>query len=250
MKANSFKIETKNTFPHSSGIASSASGMAALAMCLVKLEALLSDVDINAYYTTKASFLARLGSGSASRSIQGPIVVWGAHEAIQNSNNLFGIPYPYDVHKNFSNYQDTILLVDKGEKQVSSSVGHDLMHNNPYAAERFKEANTNLAKLEGIFKSGDLSGFMAIVESEALQLLMATSQSLVNTIDHSPEDAFEQQIIFARIGGSTESMPMHQICHHVLNHSTYHRGQIVTLLRHVGYNDITSTDLLNFYNRK
>src|SRR5690606_36331115 len=39
-----FKIETSNTFPHSSGIASSASGMSALALCLMSVEKALSSV--------------------------------------------------------------------------------------------------------------------------------------------------------------------------------------------------------------
>ena len=38
LKDYHFKIETSNTFPHSSGIASSASGMSALALCLVSIE--------------------------------------------------------------------------------------------------------------------------------------------------------------------------------------------------------------------
>ena len=194
LKEYKFKIETKNTFPHSSGIASSASGMSALAVCLVQLEQQLSSTPrqnesfglalghqhslinqkqnnrLPSVAEVKASFLARLGSGSASRSIEGPLVVWGTHPEIEGSSNLFGVKYPDAVHENFSNYQDTILLVDKGEKQVSSTVGHDLMHNHPYSAERFKEANNNLAKLKTIFKSGDISAFIEIVESEALQL--------------------------------------------------------------------------------
>lgn len=175
LKEYTFKIETKNTFPHSSGIASSASGMSALAMCLVVMELRLraSNKEISAISEDeiqKASFLARLGSGSASRSVEGPVVVWGEHPNIEGSSNLFGIKYPYAIHKNFSNYQDTILLVDKGEKQVSSTVGHDLMHNNPYSEIRFKEANDNLFKMKSVFESGDLSTFIEIVESEALQL--------------------------------------------------------------------------------
>jgi diphosphomevalonate decarboxylase len=34
--------------------------------------------------------------------------------------------------------------VDKGEKQVSSTLGHDLMHNHPYAERRFLQAHENL----------------------------------------------------------------------------------------------------------
>ncbi|WCO01240.1 diphosphomevalonate/mevalonate 3,5-bisphosphate decarboxylase family protein [Psychroserpens ponticola] len=174
-----FKIETSNTFPHSSGIASSASGMSALALCLMSIERNLSSAleETDKYFNQKASFLARLGSGSACRSIEGDLIVWGAHKEIDGSSDLFGVKYPHGVHQNFKNYQDTILLVDKGKKQVSSTVGHDLMHNHPFAIRRFEQAHENMSKLINIFKNGDVDAFVKIVESEALTLhaMMMTS---------------------------------------------------------------------------
>ncbi|WP_456438526.1 diphosphomevalonate/mevalonate 3,5-bisphosphate decarboxylase family protein [Psychroserpens sp.] len=177
LKEYHFKIETSNTFPHSSGIASSASGMSALALCLMSLEKELSENISQDYFNQKASFLARLGSGSACRSIEGNLIVWGTHQNIDGSSDLFGVKYPYEVHQNFKNYQDTILLVDKGEKQVSSTVGHDLMHNHPFATRRFAQAHESMSKLIKIFKNGDLDAFLKIVESEALTLhaMMMTS---------------------------------------------------------------------------
>ena len=173
-----FTIKTSNSFPHSSGIASSASGMSALALCLVSLEQMLVGSDFSKEeFIKKASFLARLGSGSACRSIEGSLVVWGEHLAIPGSADYYGVQYPFEVHDNFKNFRDTILLVDKGEKQVSSTVGHDLMHNHPFAGERFKQANGNLQKLIDVFKKGDLNTFIQVVESEALTLhaMMMTS---------------------------------------------------------------------------
>ncbi|RKE98426.1 diphosphomevalonate decarboxylase [Ichthyenterobacterium magnum] len=172
-----FKIETANTFPHSSGIASSASGMSALALCLMSIEKELDSDIPEEFFIQKASFLARLGSGSACRSLKGDLVVWGKHEEIDESSDLFGVKYPFEVHENFKNFHDTILLVDKGEKQVSSTVGHNLMYNHPFAKERFKQAHKNLSELINVFKVGDLKTFINIVESEALTLhaMMMTS---------------------------------------------------------------------------
>ncbi len=172
-----FLINTKNTFPHSSGIASSASGMAALAMNLMSLEKLLNPEMTSEYFFEKASFLARLGSGSACRSVKGAVVVWGKHSEFTESSDLFGIEFPETIHNNFKNYQDTILLVDKGEKQVSSTVGHDLMHNHPFAKQRFLQAHDNLSKLKKVLENGNLEQFIEIVESEALTLhaMMMTS---------------------------------------------------------------------------
>jgi diphosphomevalonate decarboxylase len=170
LSAYHFVIETSNTFPHSSGIASSASGMSALALCLMQIEQQLSSDISKELFNKKASFLARLGSGSACRSVEGDLIVWGTHANIEGSSDLVGIKYPYEVHQNFKNYHDTILLVDKGEKQVSSTVGHNLMHDHPFAEQRFAQAHSNMDALISVLKSGNLSAFISIVEREALTL--------------------------------------------------------------------------------
>ncbi|AWH84807.1 diphosphomevalonate decarboxylase [Flavobacterium album] len=176
LKDYHFTIDTRNTFPHSSGIASSASGMAALAMNLMSLERLLNPDMTDAYFYSKASFLARLGSGSACRSVKGSVVVWGEHAEIEGSSDLFGVPFE-NVHDVFRSYKDTILLVDKGEKQVSSTVGHDLMHGHPFAERRFAQAHENLSITKKALTDGDVDTFIKIVESEALTLhaMMMTS---------------------------------------------------------------------------
>ena len=143
----------------------------------MSLEQKLNPTLTQEFINTKASFLARLGSGSASRSIEGPLVVWGKHPEIKGSSDLYGIKFPYKLHPVFENYQDAILLVDKGEKQVSSTIGHNLMHEHPFAENRFKQANENLSKLSEILQNGNTKDFINLVESEALTLhaMMLTS---------------------------------------------------------------------------
>lgn len=170
LKNHHFTIETSNSFPHSSGIASSASGMAALALCFVDLEQQLYGSLSQDEFIKKASFLARLGSGSACRSLQGPLVEWGVHEGIMGSTDLYGIPYPGAVHDVFKDYQDSILLVHKGQKQVGSTQGHGLINGHPFAEARFAKAHQNMDALATILEQGDLEGFMALVEGEALML--------------------------------------------------------------------------------
>lgn len=170
LKEYLLEIHSKNSFPHSSGIASSASGMSALALGIMSIEKEINpDMDTE-FFNLKSSFLARLGSGSASRSVEGPLVEWGKHIDFKTSSDLFGIKYPHKLHDVFKTYRDTILLVDKGEKTVSSTVGHGLMHGNPFAEARFQQAHDNLAKLVPVLESGDLTKFIEIVESEALSL--------------------------------------------------------------------------------
>ena len=178
LKEYEFLIESENSFPHSSGIASSASAMAALASCLVAIESKIEGTDFTtAEKNQKASRLARLGSGSAARSIEGPIMVWGKHDLVTGSNDDYAVVFDKPIAPIFQNFQDTILLIDKGEKQVSSTVGHGLMKNHPFAKQRFLEANKNLSVLSKCLVDGDMETFIKIVEHEALSLhaMMLTS---------------------------------------------------------------------------
>lgn len=166
-----FIIKTENTFPHSSGIASSASGFGAIAKCLMSLDDQFSEKSDHDFKLGKASFLARLGSGSACRSLYEGLVVWGKTEEVEESSDLFAVPYSNDeIHPIFKNFNDWVLLIHEGEKSVSSTVGHGLMNTNPYAERRFQEAHENFAKLKTILSSGDMEGFIKLVEHEALTL--------------------------------------------------------------------------------
>jgi diphosphomevalonate decarboxylase len=162
---------TENTFPHSSGIASSASGFGAISKCLMELDEIFSGKLSDEFKLKKASFLARLGSGSACRSFENGLIVWGETNAVINSSDLFAVPYPNsEIHPVFKSFNDWVLLIHEGEKSVSSTVGHGLMDTNPYAERRFQEAHENFAILKQILKSGDLNGFIKMVEHEALTL--------------------------------------------------------------------------------
>ena len=171
------KIKSENSFPHSSGIASSASAMAALSLNLMDLERQLFPDMTASFFHQKASFLARLGSGSAARSVQGPITIWGKNKSLNQSSDLYALPFGADINPVFKTYQDCILLVDKGVKTVTSSQGHELMYKHPFAEQRFLQATRNLSALMLIMKTGDLDAFIKIVELEALTLhaMMMTS---------------------------------------------------------------------------
>lgn len=164
-------IRTENTFPHSSGIASSASGFGAIAKCLMELDDLFNGKSDLEFKLKKASFLARLGSGSACRSLYEGLVVWGKTEEVRQSSDLYAVPFPEkEIHSVFKNFNDWVLLIHEGEKSVSSTVGHGLMNTNPYAERRFQEAHENFTLLKSILKSGDMKSFIQLVEHEALTL--------------------------------------------------------------------------------
>lgn len=178
-------IDSKNTFPHSSGIASSASSMSALIMCLLDIENQIlgkEEMDLQ-----KASYFSRLGSGSASRSIFPKAALWGETNFLKESSNQFAIGLDTILHPNFQNYCDSILIISKKEKTTSSRAGHLLMNDNPYAFVRYEVAKQNVNNLFEILKSGNYDDFIPIVESEAMQLhaLMMCSTPSVVLIQHN-----------------------------------------------------------------
>lgn len=165
----SLKMNSSNSFPHSSGIASSASSMSALALCLVDIESGLFGLEKDEDFYKKASYAARLGSGSASRSVYGDFCIWGITEHIENSSDEYALPLQ-TVHPMFQNLHDDILIVSAKEKSVSSSAGHQLMETNPFAEVRYEQAKNKLTSLSKSIAEGDIEHFGKIVEEEAMTL--------------------------------------------------------------------------------
>ena len=164
-------INSENSFPHSSGIASSASSMSALALCLCSIEReLFGTLLDNNEFMRKASYIARLGSGSACRSICAKIGIWGELEKLADSSDLFAVSHTENIHQDFLTFHDDILIISGDKKHVSSSAGHALMNNNVYAQARFAQAKGRVEELLTVLNTGDLDRFGEICESEALTL--------------------------------------------------------------------------------
>ncbi len=139
-KKYNYHVESKNNFPTAAGFASSASGFAAMAKALQGAMKELEPQLYEKYFAddAKLSVFARLGSGSATRSIpsEGGVVIW--HRGI-DPNYPFG---PEEVspstkeHVIFSSYAESLFpaehwpelriiytKVRKGEKAVKSRAG-------------------------------------------------------------------------------------------------------------------------------
>ncbi len=176
-------IHSTNSFPHSSGIASSASAMSALSLCLCDLQQQLDKKKLPAdKFLQRASVFARLGSGSAARSVYPLISQWGKTKSVKGSSDEYAIPFEKNLHKVYKNFQNTILIASSQEKKVSSRVGHSLMKTNPFAKTRYAQAETNLKNIIGALKTGDLEKFGAIAEEEAMTLhalMMCSSPSFI-----------------------------------------------------------------------
>ncbi|GET34251.1 diphosphomevalonate decarboxylase [Prolixibacter bellariivorans] len=174
------EFRSANTFPHSTGIASSASSMSAIALCLVDMEQQLGlrkppTQDV----FRRASFLARLGSGSACRSVYGGWVTWGEDGLLPESSDRYASPLEQTVPEQWQNLRDAILIVNSDRKKVSSSAGHGLMSNHPFAEGRYRQARKHLNCMMLALQNSDEKTFIEVVENEALtlhSLLMTSSE--------------------------------------------------------------------------
>ncbi len=173
-------FKSENNFPHSTGIASSASSMAALALCLVSMEEIITHNKLNRDdFFCRASTIARLGSGSASRSVFGGLVSWGLIPSLEQSADEYATPFIIHSTSRLNTIRDIILIVSAKEKSVSSTMGHSLMNHHPYKEGRKAQANENMVKIiEGIRKD-NYQAIAEISENEALSLhaLLMTSGS-------------------------------------------------------------------------
>lgn len=170
-------IHSKNSFPHSAGLASSASSMSALALCMVSLEQLIYKRFSDKEFFQKASFISRLASGSACRSVFPCFAVWGRSDHIQGSHDGYAVACER-FHPDFASMHDDIVIVDSGQKSVSSTAGHALMNEHPFEESRYKQARKHVEELNQVLITGDMERFGEIAELEAMTLhaLMMCSQ--------------------------------------------------------------------------
>lgn len=171
-----FTINSLNTFPHSTGIASSASGMSALALSLLSVIKETGNFE-GTYdeFLKEASFFARHGSGSACRSLYGPYAIWGESK---NTHSFNEWAVPFEPHSEFVEMNDSILIFSKKPKKVGSTVGHSLMKSHPYRKARIEQVQQNMSKLLPAMEQGDFEIWQQVTENEAMSLhgLMMASE--------------------------------------------------------------------------
>lgn len=106
-----FEVRTRNNIPTAAGLASSASGFAALVKALDQLMGW-------GFNPRELSMLARLGSGSASRSLYEGFAVWHAGQRADGMDS-----YAEGVSKHWKKLRVGILEVSKVRKKVGSTEG-------------------------------------------------------------------------------------------------------------------------------
>lgn len=76
-----------------------------------------------------------------------------------------------------------------------------------------------------------------------------TSDDLKQYIFDLSEEKLTEKFSFSNREGTAFFMERYKALVHVFNHSTYHRGQLITLLRQVGFTGVGTTDLINYYRK-
>ena len=86
-------------------------------------------------------------------------------------------------------------------------------------------------------------------KEETIELWKRSTAGLKKFMDEFDEAGMMDILVFKRINGDRYEMPHYQVFAHIFNHSTYHRGQLVTMLRQAGFTNVGSTDKLGFYRK-
>lgn len=127
-----FVVRSSNNFPHSAGLASSASSFAALTKCAMLALTELTDQPIPSIETQAQ--LSRQGSGSSCRSFFAPWVIW---EGARVSS--IDLPYAPLIHQ--------AVIITHEEKEISSKEAHQRVRTSPEYPERKARATQRLQEL-------------------------------------------------------------------------------------------------------
>jgi len=158
------RVVSKNTFPQSSGVGSSASGFAALTLAATKAIGLdCSEKEL--------SILARQGSGSASRSVPTGFVEW---IAAASSNESFAYTIaPY----NHWDIRDIIAIIETSPKRVSSTKGHLQINTSAFYNARLAKLHQTLAEVRTAILEKNFRMFGEAIEAEAISLHVVSMTS-------------------------------------------------------------------------
>lgn len=163
------QVVSHNNFPMAAGIASSASGFAALTVA--GCHALGLELT-----PTQLSALARRGSGSASRSLFGGFVEWEAGH--DDASSVAHTLYPPD---HWALY-DLVAVVSRDVKMVSSEGGHKLAATSPLLGGRLESLQLALPAVRQAIADRDLPRLGLIIEQDALAMhavMMTSTPSLL-----------------------------------------------------------------------
>ncbi|VBB32246.1 unnamed protein product [Acanthocheilonema viteae] len=154
-----FRIVSEISFPVQAGLASSAAGFAAIAYGLGQIYQLT---------TSDIVRIARMGSGSACRSILSGLVHWKAGAAEDGSDCICETVFPEDY---WPNLRSLILVTSHDAKKVGSSNGmQSTVKTSKLLQARMDIVPKQIMKLKNAFRDRDFGKFAEVVMSDSGQL--------------------------------------------------------------------------------
>jgi diphosphomevalonate decarboxylase len=172
-----FRVATENSFPAEAGLASSASGFAALAVAVAAALGRdpLGDPARGGLGGAELSSLARRsGSGSAARSVLGGYVEWPAAAAGGSDDDPRAAALAPASHWALA---DVVAVVESEPKAVSSLDGHRLAPTSPHFERRLAELPRRLAEVRAAIAARDLARLGPVLEEEAVELHLIAMSS-------------------------------------------------------------------------
>jgi len=158
------KVVSKNNFPSDAGIASSASAFSALALAA----SVASGLNLS---KKELSILARLGSGSASRSIVDGFAQW---KKGTNNDTSYAVQIAPVIYWDLI---DIVVVVESGKKKNSSTEGHSLAPTSPFYKTRQKLLPKRLKEIKSALLKKNFKKFGELLEEEAIELHMIAMTS-------------------------------------------------------------------------
>jgi len=159
------RVASRSSFPRDAGMASSASGFAALTLAATKAAGLELSL-------RELSCLARLGSGSAARSISGGFVEWHAGQGHESS---WGEQIAPPEH--WPELRDIVAIVEEEPKAPGSTEGMALARTSPHLAARLALIGERLSRARQAILERDLGALGQVSEEEAIELHLIAMSS-------------------------------------------------------------------------
>lgn len=148
--------------------------------------------------------------------------LWAAQKAIASLATITPEQWEKDLGGSFKSLADTTLHLVSAEKLTCE-------------------------RLQGAAAQPFLATVFVGSKAEVLSLWETYAAKLAEIVADFSHESPHAILEFNTLKGMPMAMERYKLVTHVVNHSTYHRGQIVNYLRQLGLADLESTDMFNFY---
>ena len=127
----------------------------------------------------------------------------------------------------------------KEQKSSFRTIRETLLH--IYDAETIWYKRLNGESLKD-FPGKDYKG----TNEEVIEILLNVSNDFIELVKNNSDEYFSSSCNFRSLDGTEYNTKVSDIVQHCMNHSTFHRGQIVTMLRFCGIDELPSTDYITY----